>query len=190
MGQGSARHRLTLAASTICLSFVATLSTSAGAATISSSIRSLRSNLIGEGLVTANWSVVAATQTGSNTQSALSLNLAKGKGSLFYVKNWGSIAVSSFTMTQQLKGGNVARIYYCGTGGFSNLDAITCADGSTAIQLMQTVGGKTSSALVSAFSIDVGAAVPLDVLDGGVTTDTISIAVSRSDVRAATTSTS
>lgn len=139
-------------------------------------------------LSTGTWAVAPVlTSTSSNSFSSLLINsLSTKKNSYFWVRNFGSFAVQSFTISQTVtQTGRSPTVEIRSCDGVWDTTKDTCS--GTITTLLSTGDGLSGSAQVP-IALTVGAAVELAAYPtkNGMQT-TISASVSRSSLRGATT---
>lgn len=140
-------------------------------------------------LGTGTWMATPVlTATSANTQTSLYINsLNKKNNTYFWVRNFGTFALQSFTISQAVAATGqspTVEIQYC--SGTWDPTKDTCS--GTITVLLSTADGLTSSAPV-ALPIPVGGSVELAAhpTKNGMAT-TISTSVSRANIRVASTS--
>ena len=140
-------------------------------------------------LSTGTWAAApVTTATSPNSQTALYINsLNKKNNTYFWVRNFGSFAIQSFTLAQSVAATGqspTVEIQWC--SGVWDTTRDTCS--GTITVLLSTGDGLTSSALV-ALPIAVGSSIELAAhpTKNGMAT-TISTSVARTSIRGARTS--
>ena len=137
----------------------------------------------------ATFSLAPVLTTGSaNPGAPLSIAIAKKSSVLFYLKNFGDLDLKSFTLSQSGSGTNTVDIKICagGTTGGTFATTTTCANTGV---LTTVLSGTSGSSINYTLSILVGATRQLSATDTSATngvTNTVNVAVARSDARAAT----
>ena len=148
----------------------------AEASTTASSTNSARQSVgTGSFILTA-----VATSSSSNTKAALVVTTVNSEG-FFYLKNFGTEALSGLSMTQTV---SASTIRYCIGTDFTAGDPTKCADGSNAISFGngQTMTGKTLRTALAP-----GASYAFSCHLNSATTTTISVSVSSANLTKQTT---
>jgi hypothetical protein len=138
-------------------------------------------------LGTGKYMAAAVTTTGAgNPGTTLALTLVKNVPQYWYVKNFGDYTINSFTLGDTVVvggGGNIAvGICVGGTGLFTGRG--TCGGGGTYTLIATLVNGANTNTITQ--SITAGSTLEIEYKASRNSTDTVSIAVSRSDIRSGT----
>ena len=146
-------------------------------------------NVTPTAVTASTFSLAPVLTTGSaNPGAPLSIAIAKNTSVLFYLKNYGDLALNSFTLSQSGSGTITVAIKICtgGTTGGTFATTTTCANTGV---LTTILSGTSGSSVHYTLSILVGATRQFSETDTSASTgvtNIVSVAVARSDARAAT----
>ena len=146
-------------------------------------------NVTPTAVTAATFSLAPVLTTGSaNPGAPLSIAITKKLSVLFYLKNYGDLALNSFTLSQSGSGTNTVDIKICTGGTTGGTFTTTTACANTGV-LTTILSGPSGSSINYTLSILVGATRQFSETDTSTVnnvTNIVSVAVARSDARAAT----
>ena len=128
------------------------------------------------------------TTVSANPAAPLSIMIAKKSSVLFYLKNYGDLALNSFTLSQSGSGTNTVDIKMCmgGTTGGTFATTTTCANTGVLTTILSGTSGSSVNYTLSILVDATRQFSETDTSSSNGVTNTVSVAVARSDARPAT----